>query len=215
MQKLIRVYRSVIGAREYPKFIIINNLNIMKQAVMEEANQLTQAGVLEKPEEIIWFSLQELKEIIDVGHVDRKEILRRRDKFLQDAKRNPPRVMSSDGEIITAKQTAETPSGSLTGSPVSSGIVEGRARVVLKLEEEKMAKGDILVAPYTDPAWTALFPLAAGLVTEAGGLMTHGAVVAREYGIPAVVGVENATNVIPDGAHIRVDGTRGIIEILE
>jgi pyruvate,water dikinase len=78
-----------------------------------------------------------------------------------------------------------------------------------------MAKGDILVAPYTDPAWTALFPLAAGLVTEAGGLMTHGAVVAREYGIPAVVGVENATNVIPDGAHIRVDGTRGIIEILE
>lgn len=77
-----------------------------------------------------------------------------------------------------------------------------------------MDKGDILVAPYTDPAWTPLFPLAAGLVTEVGGLMTHGAVVAREYGIPAVVGVDNATGIVQDGQRIRVDGTQGFVVLL-
>jgi pyruvate,water dikinase len=107
------------------------------------------------------------------------------------------------------------PAGALAGSPVSAGTVEGRARVVMRLEEANMDKGDILVAPYTDPGWTPLFPLAAGLVTEVGGLMTHGAVVAREYGIPAVVAVENATAIIQDGQQIRVDGTRGYVEILK
>jgi pyruvate,water dikinase len=90
----------------------------------------------------------------------------------------------------------------------------GRARVILKLEEAKMDKGDILVAPYTDPGWTPLFSLAAGLVTEVGGLMTHGAVVAREYGIPAVVAVDDATKILKDGQYIRVDGTKGFIEVL-
>ncbi len=99
--------------------------------------------------------------------------------------------------------------------PVSAGVAEGRARVVLKLEEAQIDKGDILIAPYTDPAWTPLFSLAAGLVTEVGGLMTHGAVVAREYGIPAVVGVEQATRRIRDGQQIRVDGSQGFIEILK
>lgn len=98
---------------------------------------------------------------------------------------------------------------------MSAGRVEGRARVIRTLAEAKMDKGDILVAPYTDPGWTPLFPLAAGLVTEVGGLMTHGAVVAREYGIPAVAGVDDATRKIVDGQMIRVDGSQGIIEILE
>jgi len=127
----------------------------------------------------------------------------------------PPRAITSEGEIITAKPGAHVPPGALAGSPVSAGTVEGRARVILKLGEAKMDKGDILVTLYTDPGWTPLFPLAAGLVTEVGGLMTHGAVVAREYGIPAVVGVDNATRKIRDGQKIRVDGTLGFVEILE
>lgn len=138
----------------------------------------------------------------------------RKEKFRQDVKLNPPRAITSEGEIITAKPGAHVPPGALAGSPVSTGTVEGRARVILKLEEARMDKGDILVAPYTDPGWTPLFPLAAGLVTEVGGLMTHGAVVAREYGIPAVVGVDNATRTIRDGQRIRVDGTHGFVEIL-
>ena len=93
-------------------------------------------------------------------------------------------------------------------------MVEGRARVVRKLEGSKLEKGEILIAPYTDPAWTPLFPLASGLVTEVGGLMTHGAVVAREYGIPAVVGVDRATEAIPDGALVRVNGSEGYVEVV-
>ena len=86
---------------------------------------------------------------------------------------------------------------------------------MLKLEGSRLEKGEILVAPYTDPAWTPLFPLASGLVTEVGGLMTHGAVVAREYGIPAVVSVPAATSRIETGQRIRVDGTRGFVQILD
>jgi len=127
----------------------------------------------------------------------------------------PPRAITSEGEIITAKPGAKTPPGALAGSPVSAGTVEGRARVILKLGEAKMDKGDILVAPYTDPGWTPLLSLAAGLVTEVGGLMTHGAVVAREYGIPAVVAVDNATKILKDGQYVRVDGTKGFVEVLE
>jgi pyruvate,water dikinase len=97
---------------------------------------------------------------------------------------------------------------------VSSGIVEGRARVVLDMAEAALEPGDILVTAYTDPSWTPLFVAISGLVTEVGGLMTHGAVIAREYGLPAVVGVEAATRRIRDGEWIRVNGTAGWVEIV-
>jgi pyruvate,water dikinase len=102
----------------------------------------------------------------------------------------------------------------MVGLPVSSGVVEGRARVLLNIEDADLEAGDILVTSFTDPSWTPLFVSIKGLVTEVGGLMTHGAVIAREYGLPAVVGVENATKRIKDGQRIRVHGTEGYIEIL-
>jgi pyruvate,water dikinase len=124
--------------------------------------------------------------------------------------------MTSEGEILDGLSKSKSLSpDTLIGSPVSVGIVEGRARIVTNLSEAKLAKGDILVAPFTDPGWTPLFSLAAGLVTEAGGLMTHGAVVAREYGIPAVVGVDGATQKIKDGQFIRIDGRTGSISLLK
>ncbi|MEQ8156965.1 MAG: PEP-utilizing enzyme, partial [Clostridiaceae bacterium] len=97
--------------------------------------------------------------------------------------------------------------------PVSSGVIEGRARVILNMEDAALEDGDILVTAFTDPSWTPLFVSIKGLVTEVGGLMTHGAVIAREYGLPAVVGVENATKLIKDGQRIRVHGTEGYVEI--
>jgi pyruvate,water dikinase len=97
---------------------------------------------------------------------------------------------------------------------VSAGTVEGRARVLFDLNDAELEPGDILVTAYTDPSWTAVFVTLAGLVTEVGGLMTHGAVIAREYGLPAVVGVEHATQLIRDGQRIRVNGTEGYVEIL-
>jgi pyruvate,water dikinase len=98
--------------------------------------------------------------------------------------------------------------------PVSAGIAEGRARVILDVADADLEAGDILVTAYTDPSFTPLFVAIKGLVTEVGGLMTHGAVIAREYGLPAVVGVEHATRLIRDGQRIRVHGTDGYVEIL-
>jgi phosphoenolpyruvate synthase/pyruvate phosphate dikinase len=212
MQRLIKVHRSLIGMREHPKYFIVQNFDWIKQAIMQEANTLVAAGVLQSADDIFWFSLPEIKEMIARQQAEQKLIEIRKSQFRLDSKLTPPRAMTSEGEILTRQATVQTPAGALVGSPVSAGAVEGHARVVLKLEEAHLNKGDILVAPYTDPGWTPLFPLVAGLVTEVGGLMTHGAVVAREYGIPAVVGVEGATRKIADGQWIRVDGTRGIIE---
>ena len=214
MQRLIKVYRSLIGIREHPKYLIAQNFDLIKQAVLQEADKLAASGVLEHPEEVFWLSLQEIKDLFETHRLDRKVITQRKERFQYANKLTPPRAITSEGEIITPKPGAQVPQGALAGSPVSGGTVEGRARVILKLEEAEMEKGDILVAPYTDPAWTPLFPLAAGLVTEVGGLMTHGAVVAREYGIPAVVGVEAATKKIKNGQIVRVNGDHGFVELM-
>ncbi|MDR3540445.1 MAG: PEP-utilizing enzyme [Desulfosporosinus sp.] len=181
---------------------------------MQEATQLVTTGILTVPEDIFWLSLPEIKELLVTQQLDRTVIASRKEKFLHYAKLTPPRAMTREGEIITTKPGAQVPPGSLAGSPVSVGMVEGRARVILNLEQANMEKGDILVAPYTDPAWTPLFTMAAGLVTEVGGMMTHGSVVAREYGIPAVVGIDKATELIKDGTYIRVNGTEGYVELL-
>jgi len=124
--------------------------------------------------------------------------------------------MTSEGEVISGEyNNGNIPQGALPGLPVSSGIIEGRARIILKMEEAKIEGGDILVTAFTDPSWTPLFVSLKGLVTEVGGLMTHGAVIAREYGLPAVVGVENATKLIKDGQRMRVNGTEGYLVVLK
>ena len=127
----------------------------------------------------------------------------------------PSRVLTSDGEAVAgAYRRDDVPAGALIGLPVSAGTIEGRARVILDLAEAGLEAGDILVTAYTDPSWSPLFVAITGLVTEVGGLMTHGAVIAREYGLPAVVGVEQATRLIRDGQRIRVHGTEGYVEVL-
>jgi pyruvate,water dikinase len=124
-------------------------------------------------------------------------------------------VFTSDGEIVTGSyRRDDIPPGALPGLAVSAGTVEGRARVISDIADADLEAGDILVTAYTDPSWTPLFVAIAGLVTEVGGLMTHGAVIAREYGLPAVVGVERATQLIQDGQRIRVHGTDGYIDLL-
>jgi pyruvate,water dikinase len=215
LRRLIAVYRARIGLREHPKFYVVQILDLAKQAILREAEALVELGLLRCSEEIFWFSLEEVASIVRTHRLDRATLECRRERFGHDAQRRPPRLITSEGEIITPTLRPTVPGGALAGTAASAGTVDGRARVVLKLEESRLQKGEILVAPYTDPAWTPLFPLAAGVVTEVGGLMTHGAVVAREYGIPAVVGVDRATEAIPDGALVRVNGTEGYVELLE
>ncbi len=216
MARLIAVYRMVIGLREHPKFFIVQNFDMIKQAILQEAQVLLDENILEQLEDIYWLTLDELIHVITTRQVDKKLLAVRREQFEYCLKLVPPRVMTSEGEILDGLSKSKSLSpDTLIGSPVSVGIVEGRARIVTNLSEAKLAKGDILVAPFTDPGWTPLFSLAAGLVTEAGGLMTHGAVVAREYGIPAVVGVDGATQKIKDGQFIRIDGRTGSISLLK
>jgi pyruvate,water dikinase len=123
--------------------------------------------------------------------------------------------MTSDGELLRPQRdSALFPKNAIVGTKTSAGIVEGIAHVILDPHTETLQKGEILIAPFTDPGWTPLFINAAGVVVEVGGFMTHGSVVAREYGIPAVVGVENATKRIQTGQRIRLNGDEGFIEIL-
>src|SRR5262249_3632243 len=128
---------------------------------------------------------------------------------------NPPLIMTSEGEVPRPPPPKDLPPGALAGLGASAGVVEGVARVILDPSAEVLRAGEILVAPYTDPGWTPLFVHAAGLVCDVGGMMTHGSVVAREYGIPAVVGVGDGTRRIRSGQRLRVDGSRGIVEVLE
>jgi len=147
---------------------------------------------------------------------DQGLIRRRREEFHSYEALTPPRVLTSDGEVVSGDyRRTDVPAGALAGLPVSAGTVEGRARVIAELADADLEPGDILVTAYTDPSWTPLFVTIGGLVTEVGGAMTHGAVIAREYGLPAVVGVEQATRLIRDGRRIRVHGSDGYIEILE
>lgn len=147
--------------------------------------------------------------------MDRQIINKRKEEYKSFEKLTPPRVITSDGEIIAGEYKRENlPAGAIVGLAVSSGVVEGRARVILNMEDANLEDGDILVTSFTDPSWTPLFVSIKGLVTEVGGLMTHGAVIAREYGLPAVVGVENATKLISDSQRIRVNGTEGYVEII-
>ena len=149
------------------------------------------------------------------NQVDDQLIRQRKDAFRSYQALTPPRVLTSDGEVVTGTyRRADVPAGALTGLAVSAETVEGRARVILDMAKADLEAGDILVTAYTDPSWTPAFVAIKGLVTEVGGLMTHGAVIAREYGLPAVVGVEGATKLIRDGQRIRVHGTDGYVEIL-
>ncbi|MGE6539349.1 phosphoenolpyruvate synthase [Bacillus luti] len=212
---MIRNIRNFIGYREYPKYGMINRYFIYKQALLKEAEQLMQRGVIHEVDDIYYLTFEELHKVVRTNKLDYELIHKQKNDYKLYEKLTPPRVMTSDGEIITGKYKRENlPSEAIVGLPVSSGVIEGRARVILNMEDAALEEGDILVTAFTDPGWTPLFVSIKGLVTEVGGLMTHGAVIAREYGLPAVVGVENATKLIKDGQRIRIHGTEGYIEVL-
>jgi pyruvate,water dikinase len=214
-KRMISLMRNFIGYREYPKYALVNRYFIYKQALLKEAGQLVQKNLIHEKEDIYYLTFEELWEAVSTHELNYTIINRRKDEFKLFEKLNPPRVLTSDGEMISGKYKKKNlPSGAIAGLAVSSGTIEGRARVVLSMENADLEEGDILVTAFTDPSWTPLFVSIKGLVTEVGGLMTHGAVIAREYGLPAVVGVEHATRLIRDGQRIRVDGTDGYVEIL-
>ena len=214
-KKAISVLRNYAGYREFNKYTLVWYEWIVKQVIMKEAEALLQQGLIEEKDDIFYIRFEELQEVIKTNKVDYGIIKKRKEEYEIFKKLTPPRVITSDGEIFCGEYDAKnTPEGALTGVPVSSGIIEGRARVILRIEDANIEEGDILVTTFTDPSWTPVFVSIKGLVTEVGGMMTHGAVVAREYGLPAVASVENATKLIKEGQRIRINGTEGYVEIL-
>ncbi|MFI9150352.1 rifamycin-inactivating phosphotransferase [Streptomyces sp. NPDC053367] len=214
-KEMIDRVRTFIGYREYPKYDVVSRYFVYRQALLEEADRLVRAGVLARREDIYYLTFQELHDVVRSRQVDHGLVRRREEAFRAYHALTPPRVLTSDGEAVDgAYRRDDVPAGALVGLPVSAGTVEGRARVVHDVADAFLDAGDILVTTFTDPSWSPLFVGIAGLVTEVGGLMTHGAVIAREYGLPAVVGVDRATRLIRDGQRIRVHGTDGYVEFL-
>ncbi|BAL88824.1 putative phosphoenolpyruvate synthase [Actinoplanes missouriensis 431] len=214
-KRMIDRLRTFIGYREYPKYHLVSRYFVYKQALLAEARRLVAAGVLADTEDVSYLTLAEFAAVVREQRVDTRLLAERRAAFASFRSLSAPRVLTSEGEAVTATyRRDDLPPGALAGLAVSAGTVEGRARVVLDIADADLEPGDILVTAYTDPSWSPAFVTISGLVTEVGGLMTHGAVIAREYGLPAVVGVENATRLITDGQRIRVHGGDGYLEVL-
>jgi pyruvate,water dikinase len=224
--------RTLAGMREYPKFIAVNMMGIMRIMLLKSGESLVSAGLLAHAQDIFFLRLRELDSIAPFQYADQSWnaqavraqqdlkdlVVNRRLLFNREKlRRQVPRLLLSDGrafyEGFSASSAAEQ--DVLPGMAVSPGVVEGRVRVVFEPHKANLQPGEILVCPGTDPAWTPLFLAAGGLVMEVGGMMTHGSVVAREYGIPAVVGVSHATRRLQTGQTIRVNGNTGKIYILK
>jgi len=211
----LRRARDLSGLREMPKFCAVLIFARVRALLWPVGEELAKAGRLESAEDIFFVSLPEARSVL-AGRDLRSVVRDRRADYEHELKRrHVPRVLLSDGTEPTGEtgDTLRTSDGILHGAPASGGVVAGLARVILDPTGARLEPGEILVSPSTDPGWTPLFLTAGGLVMEMGGAMSHGAVVAREYGIPAVVGVPDATERIATGQQITVDGSTGTIAI--
>jgi pyruvate,water dikinase len=216
LKRLLHVMTEVGGLREHHKFLVIEVLALVKETMKRAADLLVAQGKLPQPDDLWFLTWDELLAIWDDEITDWvPAIAARRADLARFQKLTPPMVITSDGETpVVQYRVDDAPPGALLGNPVSPGVVEGIAHVVHDPQADTLIPGEILVAAFTDPGWTPLFINAAGLIMEIGGAMNHGSVVAREYGIPAVVGVRGATKRLHAGQRLRLDGNRGIIEIL-
>jgi rifampicin phosphotransferase len=215
VRQLIRTYRGYIQTREYPKQGSAYLFTAWHEALQDAGEVLVAEDVLNSSDDVWFLRKDELFAALGGNSID-VDIAARRAEFERHAAMDAPPVLTSEGEAPSADiEHKDVPEDALVGSGVSGGVVEGVARVVHDPSEETIEKGEILIAPSSDPGWTPLFLNAAGIVVEVGGRLSHGALVAREYGLPAVVSVPEATRRIETGQRVRIDGTQGIVEIIE
>lgn len=218
MLELVRRARAYLALREHHRFAFSHLFMDVRQAILEAAQIAVKRGQMGAVSEVWFLELDELAGLLEgkaSSGVMRERIAQRKGDRARFERLTPPRLLTSDGEILKAANEATLPPGTLAGVAASAGVVEGIARVILDPTRDVLRPGEILVAPFTDPGWTPLFVHAGALVMEVGGMMTHGSVIAREYSLPAVVGVEGATQKIQTGQWLRVDGDHGRITILE
>lgn len=214
---LIRRLRALGGLREVPLFYIARVYAIYRAALLRHARKLVAQSALERAEDIFFVPLAILKRFAEGETADLRSIVaaNRADYERECLRKQMPRILLSTGEAFyEGVRDAAVGENALVGNGVSPGTVEGQVRVILDPRNTSLEPGEILVCPATDPGWTPLFLTAGGMVMEIGGMMTHGSIVAREYGIPAVVGVHQATTRLQTGQRVRVDGNNGRVELL-
>ncbi len=215
-KKILEKTQEYLVVRENLKTAWVRGISAMRVLYLAIASRLVEGGILANTDDIFYLKMTEVSEII-AGNLKREQLT-----FIEERKKEKEECehldvpMMMEGKPLPIKElTCRVELKEiLEGTGCSHGVVTGRARVVLSPQEcSDFAEGDILVAPVTDPGWSPLFVTAGGLVMELGGVLSHGVIIAREYGIPAVVGVKDATKIIKTGQFITVDGSKGFIYI--
>jgi pyruvate,water dikinase len=211
LRRLLRRTRALAGLRERPKFDLVRVLALVRRVLLELGTELVAGGALEHADDVMFCDPEDLRRGGDLRAV----AARNRAEYRRElGRRNVPRLMTSDGEAIYGVTGEASADGALVGTAVSPGVYEGPVRVVEHPEGARLEPGEVLVTASTDPAWTPLFLTAGALVMEVGGVMSHGSMVAREYGIPAVVGIPDATRRLCTGQRVRVSGDDGTVRPL-
>ena len=211
LERLLRDFRAMFGVRELSKFYLRHALTLYREQLLAVGAELAAQGRLEKTEDVFFTDMARIRSGQDLA----AHVRRNREEFRLNQLRTAPRLMASTGESLYAA-ASDGEEGGLRGIPVSPGVHEGPVRILEHPEEgHRLEKGDILVATGTNPAWTPLFLKLGALIMETGGPISHGSVVAREYGVPAVAGVGGATRQLREGQRVRVNGETGSVEILD
>lgn len=212
IKQLILDFRRASGMREYPKYNIVQALDVARTVILELGKSFQQKGLLDEAEDIFFLR----KADILSGQIKKEIVEKNKEIYRKEMARNSiPRIVLNTGETYYSAQKYDSQSKLLQGISLSAGVYEGRVRVVFNPNTSQLKAGEILVTESTNPAWTPLFMTAKALIMEYGGPLSHGGIVAREYGIPAVVGIPSATELLKDGQMVRVNGEAGTVEILD
>ncbi|MEX2500053.1 MAG: PEP-utilizing enzyme [Wenzhouxiangellaceae bacterium] len=204
------------GTRDTPKHLMVLSNYAVRRRALAAGCRLVQAGRLDAPDDVFDLTSEELDAAFRDSTLDLREIRECRMQFRRKLDAHVvtfPPVIDSRGRILRPPSQHETP-GLFRGMAVSPGLVRGPVKILQNPHDKRVAKGDVLVAYTTDPGWTPLFVNAAAIVLEVGGVLQHGAVVAREYGKPCVVGIDRITEKLRDGQRVEVDGAAGTIRLL-
>ncbi len=211
IKKIYMTYRTTAGLRERPKFDMVKSMQILRYMMLKEGDKLVKEGQLESKYDICFLRFKELR----AGKNLRALAAQAKEDYEKYKKQvKVPRFVTNTGECFYSPKE-KLSKNSINGIAVSAGTYEGRVKVVFEPKGADLKKGEILVTRSTNPAWTPLFLNAGALIMETGGPIAHGSIVAREYGIPAVVGVTDATSRLKDGQLIRVNGESGIVTLLD
>jgi pyruvate,water dikinase len=211
--------RRCAGMRETYRSELVRQWAVLRRMLLELGNRLTEKGILNDRDDIFFLRAGEIQDVTE-GRIDapsaRERIAARRAEYEGNLKLAPPPIIVGRFDPgLSTDAVLPSADGVLRGLAVSPGIITGPARVILRHGDDTVLPGEILVAPFTDPGWTPYFLNAAAIVMDLGGLMSHGSIIAREFGIPSVVNVGSATKLIKTGQMIQVDGNKGEVRIIE